>query len=73
MAKKGELLEKNTSLLIAAQKKLHKNNFVQAKIDNTQQNSTCRLYLGLVWFGLIWFYGMSTIVGYLILNTFLYL
>ena len=28
--------------------------------------------LGLVWFGLIWFYGISTFVGYLILNPFLY-
>ena len=27
---------------------------------------------GLVWFGFVWFYGTSTIVGYLMLNLFLY-
>ena len=28
---------------------------------------------GLVWFGLVWFYGISVIVGYLMPNPFLYI
>ena len=27
----------------------------------------------MIWFGLIWFYGISTIVGYLMPNPFLYI
>ena len=27
-------------------------------------------HIGLVWFGLVWFYGITTIVGYLMPNKF---
>ena len=32
-----------------------------------------RLYYVMVWFGLVWFYGIPTIVGYLMPNPFLYI
>ena len=33
-----------------------------------KKNNSCKV--GLVWFGLVWFYGISTIVGYLMPNPF---
>ena len=31
--------------------------------------SSLYIYIKYIWFGLVWFYGTSTIVGYLMLNT----
>ena len=47
----------------------------QELIDNNHLQTqdavlkTCQIF----WFGLVWFYGTSTIVGYLMPNPFLYL
>ena len=64
MAKKEKRKKKeNKFILIAAQNNPIKSNYIKAKIDNMQKE---------VWimclFGLVWFYGISTIVGYLMPN-----
>ena len=43
------------------------NNFVMLKLLKYEKEKN------LVWFGLIWFYGISTIVDYLMPNPFLYM
>ena len=37
-----------------------------------EYTEVCMMYV-LVWFGLVWFYGISTLVGYLMPNPFLYI
>ena len=51
------------------------------QIGNAEEFIICKSYYfglmmkkdGLVCFGLLWFYGISTTVGYLMLNAFLYI
>ena len=43
MNKKGNLKRGTKSLLIAAQDNAIKNNYTKARIDKTQQNSSCAL------------------------------
>ena len=39
----------------------------------TRLELSVSLFLGLIWFGLVWFYGISTIVYHLMPNPFLYI
>ena len=43
MAKKNKLKNETESLLIAAQNNTIRTNYIKAKIDQTKQNSKCRL------------------------------
>ena len=42
--KKGNLKRETESLLITVQNNAIRTNYIKAKIDNTQQNSKCKLY-----------------------------
>ena len=44
----------------------------ERKCEIKERKKSCeeRRELGLVWFGLVWFYGISIIIGYLMPNPF---
>ena len=54
-------------------KKEAKEEKTNKKEKEGKRNSVKKKGNHLVWFGLVWFYGTSTIIGYLIPNPFLYI